>query len=113
MLILSEPLQVTQIAAKPTMTVPDTDRAVDGSTGKPGSAGISPAATAQPPGKPVIPAKIFAKPKQHNIRVSSAVLDAAAKDGDELLRSLRTAPEGLTQTEAESRARTVGPNEVA
>ena len=41
------------------------------------------------------------------------MLDAAAKDGDELLRSLRTAPEGLTQSEAESRARTVGPNEVA
>src|ERR1019366_6974507 len=39
--------------------------------------------------------------------------DAAAKDGDELLRSLHTAPEGLTQTEAEARASSVGPNEVA
>jgi Mg2+-importing ATPase len=95
------------------MTVPDMDRAPDASTGKPGATGVSPAATSQPPGKPVIPAKIFAKAKQNNIHVSPAVLDAAAKDGDELLRSLHTAPQGLTQTEAESRARTVGPNEVA
>ena len=95
------------------MTVPDTDRAADASAGKPGPAGVTTAATSQPPGKPVIPAKIFAKAKQSNIHVSPAVLDAAARDGDELLRSLHTAPEGLTQTEAESRARTVGPNEVA
>ena len=95
------------------MTVPDTDRAADASTGKPGPAGVPAIATSQPPGKPVIPAKIFAKAKQSNIHVSPAVLDAAARDGDELLRSLHTAPEGLTQTEAESRARTVGPNEVA
>ena len=90
------------------MTVPDTDRAADSSTGKSG-----PAATSQPPGKPLIPAKFFAKAKQNNIHLSPAVLDAAARDGDELLRSLRTAPEGLTQSEAESRAQTVGPNEVA
>jgi Mg2+-importing ATPase len=51
--------------------------------------------------------------KAQNIRVSPAVLDAAAKGADELLRSLRTAVEGLTQTEAEQRARTTGPNEVA
>ena len=54
-----------------------------------------------------------AKPKNHNIQVSPAVLDAARKDGDELLQSLRTIPQGLTQTEAEARARAVGPNEVA
>jgi hypothetical protein len=41
-----------------------------------------------------------------NIRVSPAVLDAARKDGEELLRDLRTTPEGLTQAEAEERART-------
>ena len=35
------------------------------------------------------------------------------KDGDALLQSLRTTPAGLTQTEAEQRARTSGPNEVA
>jgi Mg2+-importing ATPase len=51
--------------------------------------------------------------KGANIRVSPAVLDAAAKDGEELLRSLQTALTGLAQTEAESRARTIGPNEVA
>ena len=41
------------------------------------------------------------------------MLDAAGKDGDELLRSLRTVLGGLTQTEAEVRARISGPNEVA
>ena len=56
---------------------------------------------------------IAAKAKEHNIRVSSAVLDAAAKDGDELLRSLQTGLGGLTQVEAETRAQTSGPNEVA
>ena len=53
------------------------------------------------------------KPKNQNIRVSPAVLDAALKDGDALLQSLRTSPGGLTQAEAEERARTTGPNEVA
>ena len=47
------------------------------------------------------------------IRVSRAVLDAAQKDGDELLRILQTDAGGLTQAEAEVRARTSGPNEVA
>ena len=55
---------------------------------------------------------ISAKANQ-NIHVSPAVLDAARKDGEELLRSLRTTAAGLTQTEAEERARTAGPNEVA
>ncbi len=50
--------------------------------------------------------------KNRNIRVSPAVLDAARQDGEELLRSLRTTPAGLTQVEAEERARTAGPNEV-
>src|SRR5579863_8511667 len=53
------------------------------------------------------------KAKNHNIQVSPAVLDAARKDGDELLQSLLTTPQGLTQIEAEDRARTAGPNEVA
>jgi Mg2+-importing ATPase len=51
--------------------------------------------------------------KKQNIHVSSAVLDAARKDGEELFGSLKTAVSGLTQREAEARARTVGPNEVA
>ena len=62
-----------------------------------------------PPAKPAI----HTKAKHENIRVSPAVLDAARKDGEELLQSLRTTPAGLTQAEAEERARTAGPNEVA
>jgi Mg2+-importing ATPase len=53
------------------------------------------------------------KAKTHNIQVSAAVLDAARKDGEALLRDLRTASGGLTQVEAEERARTTGPNEIA
>ncbi len=67
------------------------------------------AAPAAPPGHPLIPAK----PKNQTIHVSPAVLDAARKDGEELLQSLRTTAAGLTQAEAEERARTAGPNEVA
>src|ERR1700680_3980298 len=58
--------------------------------------------------EPPIPTKT----KNQNIRVSPAVLDAARKDGDGLLRDLRTSLGGLTQAEAEERARTTGPNEV-
>src|SRR5579872_1949544 len=61
------------------------------------------------PGEPAV----ATKPKNRNIRVSPAVLDAAGKDGEAVLQSLRTTPEGLTQAEAEDRARTTGPNEVA
>ena len=45
----------------------------------------APAALPPPDKSPPAP-----KAKDHNIRVSPAVLDAAGKDGDELLRSLRT-----------------------
>ena len=48
-----------------------------------------------------------------NIQVSPAVVEAAQKSAEELLRGLRSTPDGLTQTEAEERARTAGPNEVA
>ncbi len=61
--------------------------------------------TAEPP--------IHLKNKHENIRVSPAVLDAARKDGAELLESLRTTAAGLTQAEAEERARIAGPNEVS
>jgi len=61
------------------------------------------------PQEPAIPTKA----KHQNIRVSAAVLDAAGKDGEELLQSLRTTAAGLTQPEAEERTRTAGPNEVA
>ena len=52
-------------------------------------------------------------PKSKTIGVSPALIDAAQKEGEEVLRELRTAPSGLTQAEAEERARTSGPNEVA
>ena len=58
-------------------------------------------------------ASISAGEKNRNIRVSPAVLEAARQDGEELLRSLRTTPAGLTQAEAEDRARKAGQNEVA
>ena len=67
------------------------------------------AGTLQLPDASPIPAKA----KEHNIRVSPAVLDAAGKEGNELFTSLQTTPEGLTQTEAEKRARRSGLNEVA
>jgi len=67
------------------------------------------AKTLPPPDVSPIPAKA----KERNIRVSPSVLDAAGKEGNELLASLQTTPEGLTQAEAEERARTSGPNEVA
>ena len=61
--------------------------------------------TAEPP--------IHAKTKHENIRVAPAVIDAARQDSEELLQSLRTTSQGLTQTEAEERARSTGRNEVA
>jgi Mg2+-importing ATPase len=90
------------------MTTPDTDDKVRspvaaGGTGEDGFAAIPP-----PPNKSPIPSKA----KDHDIHVSPAVLDAARKDSEELLRDLRTSPAGLTQTEAEERLRTTGPNEV-
>jgi len=91
------------------MTAPDTNSALEESAGKSGPAGVGPAETPAPPDK----SSIVAKAKNHKISVSSAVLDAAGKDGDALLQSLHTTPEGLTQAEAEARARTAGPNEVA
>jgi hypothetical protein len=45
------------------------------------------------------------KAKDNKICVSPAVLAAASKDEQDLLQSLRTSPEGLTQSEAEERAR--------
>ena len=91
------------------MTVPDTSGAAEAPAEKAGLAGIDPVEPPPPPDKSPIPAKA----KNDNIRVSPAVLDAAGKDGDELFRSLHTAPAGLTEADAEARVRTAGPNEVA
>jgi Mg2+-importing ATPase len=51
--------------------------------------------------------------KGKTIEVAAAVLEAARKGNDEILAELRTSLNGLTQAEAEERARTSGPNEVA
>ncbi len=91
------------------MTTPNTDSAagalVDG-TETAGSKLTGPPAR---PNEPPIPTKT----KNQNIHVSPAVLDASRKEGEELLRDLRTSLNGLTQAEAEERARTTGPNEIA
>jgi P-type Mg2+ transporter len=54
-----------------------------------------------------------AKAKAETIHVSPAVLDAARKNSEALLRDLRSSPGGLTQAEAVERSRATGPNEVA
>ena len=87
----------------------DSNHTVENAEAKVTSGALSATATPPAPDNSQIPPKA----KQHNIRVSPAVLDAAGKDGDDLLRSLHTTSTGLTQSEADSRARTVGPNEVA
>jgi Mg2+-importing ATPase len=89
------------------MTTSDTDSAPlvhDSRTS--GSTPAMPSASPSPP-------PIETKAKNLNIRVSPSVLEAARKDAGELLRDLQTAPNGLAQAEAEERARTSGPNEVA
>src|ERR1017187_5221727 len=91
------------------MATPDSNHEVENSSAKVNSGALGATATRPAPDESQIPAKA----KEHNIRVSPAVLDAAGKDGDELLRSLHTASAGLTQSEADSRARVAGPNEVA
>jgi P-type Mg2+ transporter len=68
-----------------------------------------PAGPASPPIRTPTPTK----KKNQEIHVSRAVLDAARKDSEELLKDLRTSPQGLTEAEAQERARTTGPNEVA
>jgi magnesium-transporting ATPase (P-type) len=89
------------------MTASDANSAAVASVNPAGTDGASPAGPHPDP--PAIPKKA----KNQNIRVSPAVLDAAGKDGEELLRSLHSTAAALTQTDAEERARTVGPNEVA
>jgi P-type Mg2+ transporter len=54
-----------------------------------------------------------AKAHHQAIRVSPAVLDAARKEGEALLRDLGTSLAGLSETEAQERGRATGPNEIA
>jgi Mg2+-importing ATPase len=91
------------------MTTPDSDSRAEASVNADGTVGSSLAAAPACPDEP----QVRTKTKNQNISVSPAVLDAARTEGEELLRSLRTTPGGLTQTEAEERAHTTGPNEVA
>jgi len=89
------------------MTTPDI-----GSTALAGSGDGGGSKAPGPALRPVEPS-IPKKTKSKNIQVSPVVLDAARKNSEELLLQLRTAACGLTQSEAESRARSTGPNEVA
>jgi Mg2+-importing ATPase len=91
------------------MKAPDADSATGALAGNVETPGSTLPAPPPHPTEPSIPAKS----KNQNIRVSPAVLDAARKDGDRLLQDLRTSLGGLTQADAEERARTTGPNEVA
>jgi P-type Mg2+ transporter len=91
------------------MTTPDADGTVEASVGNAGAVGSQLATPPAQPNHPPIPTK----GKNQNIHVATAVLDAARKNGEELLRDLRTSLSGLTEAEAEERARTTGPNEVA
>jgi Mg2+-importing ATPase len=56
---------------------------------------------------------ISSKTNSQSIRIAPTVLDAARKDGETVLRDLRTSNAGLTQAEAEERAGATGPNEIA
>ena len=96
-------------AAKKTMTTPIESGSAATVAGE---AGIGEPHIGAPPARPS-EAPIQAKTKNQNIRVSPAVLDAAGKDGEQLLRDLRTSLNGLTQADAEERARSTGPNEIA
>jgi Mg2+-importing ATPase len=92
------------------MTTPDSDHAT-AALADVAAATPSPA-PAPPPAHPTLP---WFRPqaKKQAIHVSPAVLEAARKDGDQLLQDLHTSPGGLTEADAEERASTAGPNEVA
>jgi P-type Mg2+ transporter len=91
------------------MTTPDGDGAAGASIDDARTPGSKPAMPPASPDKPPIPTKT----KNQNIHVAPAVLDAARKNNEELLRDLRTSLGGLTEAEAEEREHTAGPNEVA
>ena len=74
--------------------------------GTPGAKASTPPTQSAEPSSP-------AKAKKQNIRVSPAVVDAASKNGEQVLVDLRTSLNGLSEVDAEERARTAGPNEIA
>ena len=92
------------------MTAPDADRAAGT---LPDDAAVTPnCSPVAPPAHSLLPS-FRGQAKKQAIRVSPAVLEASRKDGEELLRDLGTSLAGLTDGEAEERARKTGPNEVA
>jgi Mg2+-importing ATPase len=92
------------------MTAPNADSTAGASVDDARAAGSQ---LAGPPARPNESPIATTKTKNQNVRVSPAVINAARKDGEELLRDLRTSLNGLTEAEAEERARTTGPNEIA
>lgn len=90
------------------MSPPDSDKTAGALVDDAGGTGRGAAAPPRPAGL-----STPAPSKKANIHVSPAVLDAARKDAGQLLRDLRTSLGGLSQADAEERARTAGPNEVA
>jgi Mg2+-importing ATPase len=106
-------LRLTNIVYRKAVTDTMTTPNAEGAAGGPANgAETSASRLAEPPARPNQPPSPT-KTKNQSIRVSLAVLDAARKDGEDLLRDLRTSPSGLRQAEAEERSRTAGPNEVA
>src|SRR5580700_5474643 len=91
------------------MTTSAVDSTARKSVNDDGTTNPKPAAPLVHPNEPPIPNKT----KTQNIRVSAAVLDAARKDGEALLRDLKTSLVGLSQVEADERMRKTGPNEIA
>ena len=73
----------------------------------------NPEAVATTVAAPIPPAAHPVVKHSKNIEVSPAILQAARQDSNALLSDLRTTPGGLTEAEAEDRARKNGPNEVA
>jgi Mg2+-importing ATPase len=74
------------------------------------SAAASTANGARAVNDPLPPPVTFKKP---NIQVSPAVLEAARKEGEAVLQELGSSLAGLSQGEADKRARATGPNEIA
>ena len=91
------------------MTTPDADSTAGALVDDAGTPGSKLAAPPAHPTEPSIPAKS----KKQNIRVSPAVLDAARRTAKSCSGTCERLWAGLTQAEAEERARTTGPNEVA
>ena len=91
------------------MTTPDADRTADVLLRVSAPTGPENSDSGNTPNPPLTPPKA----KTQTINVSPAVIDAAVKEGEDVLRDCRTTLSGLAQNEAEKRARTAGPNEIA